>query len=308
MSSRWAPDALGFLKFFEIFREYLELAASNWIRSDPIRSRGAPDELQMLSVFKISLKFSESIWSSQPPIGSDPIQMSPRWAPDALGFLKFFEIIREYLELAASNLCSCKVPLHVSVALLGLTFARASPEEVPLHVSVSLLGLIFARASPEEVPLHVYRKSLCLSFIKRCYCYQNMLNVCHTLYKKLASECFRSLQNASKCFQMLPDASRCFRMLQNAPECFPCFYQTKVQGFEVGLWFGFFLFKTPLPLYILRGLRPRKWNSKYMQKRIHRCYCEGSARGSSTPSSRRRMYIVAEECVSFGGNGGAVVF
>ena len=197
------------------------------------------------------------------------------------GFLNFFEILREYLELAASNLCSCKVPLHVSVALLGLTFARASPEEVPLHV---------------------YRKSLCLSFIKRCYCYQNMLNVCHTLYKKLASECFRSLQNASKCFQMLPDASRCFRMLQNAPECFPCFYQTKVQGFEVG-WFGFFLFKTPLPLYILRGLRPRKWNSKYMQKRIHRCYCEGSARGSSTPSSRRRMYIVAEECVSFGGNG-----
>ena len=68
---------------------------------------------------------------------------------------------------------------------------------------------------------------------------------------QIASECFRSLQNASKCFQMLPDASRCFRMLQNenAPECFPCFYQTKVWGFEVGLWFGFFLFKTPLPLF-----------------------------------------------------------
>jgi len=185
MSSRWAPDALG---FFEIFWNFPRVSGARSLQLDPIRS--------------------------------NPIQMSPRWAPDALGFLKFFEIIREYLELAASNLCSCKVPLHVSVALLGLTFARASPEEVPLHVSVSLLGLIFARASPEEVPLHVYRKSLCLSFIKRCYCYQNMLNVCHTLYKKLASECFRSLQNASKCFQMLPDASKCFRLLQNAPECF----------------------------------------------------------------------------------------
>ena len=181
MSSRWAPDALG---FFEIFWNFPRVSGARSLQLDPIRS--------------------------------NPIQMSPRWAPDALGFLKFFEIIREYLELAASNLCSCKVPLHVSVALLGLTFARASPEEVPLHVSVSLLGLIFARASPEEVPLHVYRKSLCLSFIKRCYCYQNMLNVCHTLYT-----CFRMLQIASECFQMRsPNASKCFRLLQNAPECF----------------------------------------------------------------------------------------
>ena len=166
-------------------------------------------------------------------------------------------------------------------------------------------------------------------------CFQMLSNAskCFKLLQ-IASDRFRMLQNASKCFQMLPDASRWFRMLQNASECFfPCFYQTKVQGlrsvyglgffnlkhrfpcfhqtkvwgFEVGL-FEVFLFKTPLPLYILRGHRPRKWNSKYMQKRIHRCYCEGSARGSSTPSSRRRMYIVAEECVSFGGNGGAVVF
>ena len=160
-----------------------------------------------------------------------------------------------------------------------------------------------------------------------------MLQIASNCFRmfQIASECFQMLPNASKCFQMLPDASECFRMHQNASPVstkqrfrglrsvyglgffylkhrFPCFHQTKVQGFEVGSMFGVFLFKTPLPLYILRGLRPRKWNSKYMQKRIHRCYCEGSARGSSTPSSRRRMYIVAEECVSFGGNGGAVVF
>ena len=112
---------------------------------------------------------------------------------------------------------------------------------------------------------------------------------------QIASECFQMLPNASRCFQMLPNASECTRML-------PLFLANKGLGVWGRLVWGF-LFKTPLPLYILRGLRPRKWNSKYMQKRIHRCYCEGSARGSSTPSSRRRMYIVAEECVSFGGNG-----
>ena len=183
-------------------------------------------ELQMSSrcsrFFWNFLKFSESIWSSQPPIGSDPIRS--RWAPDALGFLNFFEIFREYLENAPE--CFRMLP-NASECFRMLPNAS---ERFQMHQNAFNCFQMLSNAIKCGSQMFSNAVRKCFQMHSNAFkCFQ-MLPKASKCFKLLqnVSDRFRMLPNASKCFQMLPDASRCFRMLQNAPECFPCFYQTKV--------------------------------------------------------------------------------
>ena len=171
ISSVWASDKLQmlsvFLNFFEIFREHLELAASNWIRFDP-------DELQMLSVFWNFLKFSESIWSSQPPIGSDPIQS--RWAPDP-----FQNASDRFRMLPNASRC--------------FRMLQNASECLRMPENASQLNA-----------------SECFQMPQNASQYFRMLENASKCFKLLqnVSDRFQMLPNASRCFQMLQNAPECF--------------------------------------------------------------------------------------------------
>ena len=142
-------------------------------------------ELQISSrcsrFFWFFLKFSESIWSSQPPIGSDPIQSDPNEPQMSSRCSRFFWIFLKFSE----SIWSSQPPI-------GSDPIQSDPDELQM--------LTFPNASE------------CFRMLPNASrCFQMLPN---------ASECTRMLQNASEYFSMLQNAFKCPRMLPNASQCF----------------------------------------------------------------------------------------